>query len=53
MVALGASPDAALELAAEVESLAELYWRALQVGEPVLLTDREMAEALERFRDYR
>lgn len=53
MVALGASPDAALELAAEVEALAELYWRALQIGEPVLLTDREMAEALERFRDYR
>jgi L-fuculose-phosphate aldolase len=53
MVALGASPGAALELAAEVESLAELYWRALQIGEPALLTDREMAEALERFRDYR
>jgi L-fuculose-phosphate aldolase len=53
MVALGPSPAAALELAAQVESLAELYWRALQVGEPVLLTDREMAEALERFGDYR
>jgi L-fuculose-phosphate aldolase len=53
MVALGPSPAAALELAAEVESLAELYWRALQVGEPVLLTDGEMAEALERFGDYR
>lgn len=53
MVALGASPDAALELAAQVESLAELYWRALQIGEPVLLSDREMGEALERFGDYR
>ena len=52
MLALGASPDAALELAAEVEGLAELYWRALQVGEPVLLTEEEMAEARERFRRY-
>lgn len=53
MVAVGPSPTAALELAAEVESLAELYWRALQVGEPALLTPEEMAEALARFADYR
>lgn len=52
MLALGASPSAALDLAWEVEGLAELYWRALQVGEPVLLTDREMADAMERFREY-
>jgi len=52
MVALGASPKAALDLATEVETLAELYWRALQVGEPTLLTAEEMAQALERFRDY-
>ncbi len=49
MVALGASTDAALELAQEVETLAELYWRALQVGEPALLTAEEVAEAQERF----
>lgn len=53
MVALGTSPEEALELAVEVETLAELYWRALQVGEPVLLTAQEMAEALDRFREYR
>jgi len=53
MVAFGASPASALALAAEVEGLAELYWRALQVGEPALLTPEEMAEALERFADYR
>ncbi|MEJ2216928.1 MAG: class II aldolase/adducin family protein [Gemmatimonadota bacterium] len=53
MVALGASPEAALELAAEVETLAELYWRALQVAEPARLGAEEMAEALERFRSYR
>jgi len=49
MVALGASTDDALALAQEVETLAELYWRALQVGEPVLLAVEEVEEALERF----
>jgi L-fuculose-phosphate aldolase len=53
MVALGASPEVALELAVEVESLAELYWRALQVAEPARLDADEMAEALEQFRTYR
>jgi L-fuculose-phosphate aldolase len=52
-LALGASPDAALDLATEVENLAELYWRALQVGEPVLLTAAEMADARARFAEYR
>jgi L-fuculose-phosphate aldolase len=53
MIAVGPSPEAALDLALEVEGLAELYWRALQVGEPVLLTGEQMAEALEGFKDYR
>jgi len=49
MVALGSSAAAALELAREVETLAELYWRALQVGDPALLTREEMEDALARF----
>lgn len=53
LVAVGRSPRAALELAAEVESVAAVYWRALQVGEPVELSSGEMAEVLERFEDYR
>jgi L-fuculose-phosphate aldolase len=53
MLALGRSPAAALDLAVEVEGLAELYWRALQVGEPVLLSEAEMADARERFKSYR
>ncbi|CAG1011659.1 L-fuculose-phosphate aldolase [Burkholderiales bacterium] len=52
-IALGASLDAALALAVEVEHLAQLYWRALQVGEPVLLTEAEMAEAQAQFQHYR
>jgi L-fuculose-phosphate aldolase len=42
----------ALDLAVEFESLCEQYWRALQVGRPVLLSDGEMDIVLERFRTY-
>lgn len=52
MIAAGADIAAALALAIEVEGLAEIYWRALQIGEPVLLSDSEMAEAIEKFRTY-
>jgi len=53
MIALGASLDAALALAVEVESLARTYWQALQLGEPGLLDGAEMARVLARFADYR
>jgi L-fuculose-phosphate aldolase len=53
VVAVGRDVDAALALALEVEGLAEQYTRALQAGEPVLLTEAEMAEALAAFADYR
>jgi L-fuculose-phosphate aldolase len=52
MIATGASLDDALALAVEVEHLAEVYWRALQVGQPSLLSDGEMAVVLEKFRTY-
>ena len=52
MIALGRDLAEAVAVAAEVESLCEMYWRALQVGEPVLLTQAEMAEVFERFRSY-
>ena len=52
MIALGASPEQALALAVEVETLAEMYWRALQIGEPVPLSDGEMDVVLEKFRTY-
>jgi L-fuculose-phosphate aldolase len=52
MIALGATLDAALALAVEVETLAAMYWRALQVGEPKILDGPEMARVLERFRTY-
>lgn len=51
-VALGRTLDDALRLAEIVEELAAQYWRARLLGEPVLLTDAEMAAVLARFADY-
>ena len=34
------------------EPTAELQWRAMAVGTPNILTDGQMAEALERFKTY-
>lgn len=42
----------ALALAIELEELCEQYWRACQLGRPVLLTDTEMAAVREKFSDY-
>ncbi len=52
MIAFASDPERALRLAIEVESLAEMYWRALQVGEPTLLDDDEMARVIELFASY-
>jgi L-fuculose-phosphate aldolase len=52
MIAAGRTLDAALALAVEVETLAEMYWRALQIGEPQLLSDAEMDRVAERFQTY-
>jgi L-fuculose-phosphate aldolase len=52
LIALGADLEAALALAVEVEALCEQYWRALQVGQPVLLDDEEMQVVIEKFRTY-
>ncbi|MDX1676089.1 MAG: class II aldolase/adducin family protein [Longimicrobiales bacterium] len=53
LVTLGASPTEALALAVEVEALAAVYWRALQVGEPASLSEAEMAEIRNAFEEYR
>jgi L-fuculose-phosphate aldolase len=52
MIATGPSLQGALALAVEVETLAEMYWRALQVGEPRLLPDDEMRVVLDKFATY-
>ena len=42
----------AFSLARDLEFTAELQWRAMAVGTPNILTDSQMAEALERFKTY-
>lgn len=52
MIVLGPDLKQALSLAVEVESLAEQYWRALQIGQPNILSDAEMDVVLEKFKTY-
>jgi L-fuculose-phosphate aldolase len=52
MIALGSDLDSALALAVQVETLAEMYWRTLQVGTPALLSDAEMTIVLSKFAKY-
>ncbi|MBM3522310.1 MAG: class II aldolase, partial [Alphaproteobacteria bacterium] len=52
MITLGPNLARALWLAVEVETLAAQYWRALQIGEPKLLGDREIARVVEKFGGY-
>jgi L-fuculose-phosphate aldolase len=52
MVVFGLDLDQALTLAIELEALCEQYWRVLQIGQPRLLGDAEMARVLARFATY-
>lgn len=52
MLVFGCDLDQALDLGVELESLCEQYWRASQLGEPVLLDAAEMAVVLEKFAGY-
>lgn len=52
MIALGRDLKSAVAVAVEVEGLCEQYWRALQVGEPYILSHAEMAEVADQFKDY-
>jgi L-fuculose-phosphate aldolase len=42
----------AFALAVELEELCEQYWRACQLGQPVLLSADEMSAVLEKFKGY-
>jgi L-fuculose-phosphate aldolase len=51
-IAMGETLESALELAAEVEVLAEQYVKVLTLGKPHLLSDAEMRNVLQRFKTY-
>ena len=52
LITLGTDLPSAFKVAIEVETLAGMYLRALQVSDPVLLDEAEMAVVLEKFRTY-
>jgi L-fuculose-phosphate aldolase len=52
MICFGGDLDGAMALAVEVESLARQYSLARQMGEPGLLSRRQMNEVVKRFRNY-
>jgi len=52
VVTTGKSLKKALWLAVEVENLAKQYIMAKQIGEPVILSDKEMDKILEKFKSY-
>ena len=52
VIALGRDLARALWLANEVEVLAKQYLLACQLGEPPLLSDAQMDEVVEKFKDY-
>ena len=52
MICTGDALDTALALAVEVESLSRMYWQALQIGTPPILTAAEMTLVIEKFKTY-
>ncbi len=52
LIVLGATLRKTLALTVEVENLAEQYWRALQIGTPVILDGPEMGRIIEKFQTY-
>jgi L-fuculose-phosphate aldolase len=52
MIATGPDLGKAMWLAVELETIARQYSYALALGGPVLLPDEEIANVLERFKDY-
>jgi L-fuculose-phosphate aldolase len=52
MLVFGRDLEQAFDLGVELEALCEQYWRACQLGEPVLLDAAEIATVLEKFAGY-
>jgi L-fuculose-phosphate aldolase len=52
LIVLGATLQRALSLTVEAETLATMYWRAIQVKEPFLLSDEEIERVRAKFSTY-
>lgn len=49
LIVLGPTLERTLALTVEAETLAGMYWRALQIGEPVILPDDEIEKVAQKF----
>lgn len=52
LVTVGADMAAAFTTAEEIEFVARVYYQAKNIGQPVLLPDREMEIVIEKFKTY-
>jgi L-fuculose-phosphate aldolase len=52
MIAVGANLDKAMWLAVELETIARQYYLSLALGQPVILSDEEIAETARGFSTY-
>ena len=52
MVAWGNSLSKAFNVAENVEWVAEIQWRAMCVGQPAILSDKEIAKVIKSFQSY-
>lgn len=52
LIAVGSNVAKATYIASEVEALCQQYMLALQVGEPVILSDNEMQAVMTQFKGY-
>ena len=52
LVAAGATVAQAMKVVQEIESLCEVYLKALAVGEPHILSTQEMTVVIDKFRSY-
>ena len=52
MIAIASDLEKTLSITVEVETLCEQYLRALQVGEPHILSQQEMLDVIEKFKNY-
>ena len=52
LIAVGKNLAHALNITVEVETLSEQYLRALQVGEPHILSSQQMLEVQDKFKNY-
>jgi L-fuculose-phosphate aldolase len=52
LIVTGPTLERALALTIEAEALAAMYWRALQIGDPVILPDTEIERVRRKFVTY-